>query len=105
MRLWISASSTSELPSLTSAALSSLTEILPLPSLSSTLKALSYDMLGVMPDFFEKPNPLRKTDAAAPNEDIWLTAASLRRPSSSSSSSSCPSAAAVVACVKTSVQL
>eukprot|EP00900_Chrysochromulina_parva_P010279 jgi/Chrpa1/19252/Chrysochromulina_OHIO_Genome00021609-RA len=52
MRLLISASDASTLLALTSAALSSVTEMLPPPSLSSTLKASSYDMLGARPDCF-----------------------------------------------------
>ena len=55
MRLLISASDASALLALTSAALSSVTEMLPPPSLSSTLKASSYDMLGARPDNFENP--------------------------------------------------
>ena len=55
MRLLISASDASTLLALTSAALSSVTEMLPPPSLSSTLKASWYDMLGARPDCFEKP--------------------------------------------------
>ena len=60
MRLWISASDTCELPPFMSADLSSLAEIVPLPSWSSTLKASVCDMLGRRPDSFEKPKLAKK---------------------------------------------
>ena len=60
MRLWISSSDTCELPPLMSADLSSLAEIVPLPSWSSTPKASLCDMLGRRPDSFEKPKLAKK---------------------------------------------